>query len=82
MIHIPQIMGDVLLDVRLCAPLFHVSGTAGRIALRLVRDPINYVFYGSQGWSTSARARVHTLFCISGTAGRIVLKFGMWIGTY
>ena len=30
----PQVMGGVHLHVRTCAPLFHTSGTAGRIVLK------------------------------------------------
>ena len=35
-VHIPQVMGGVLLHVRTnrCSPVFHIPGTAGRILLK------------------------------------------------
>ena len=49
------------LHVRTCAPLFHITGTAGRIVLKfsgwlLVRNPVAMRFMQVIGW---ARARVH-----------------------
>ena len=57
------VTGEISLHMRTCAPLFHISGPAGRIVLKFggcLGTQYSYSFYASHRLGASVRAHVHT----------------------
>ena len=87
--HMTQVMVGVHPHVSTCAPLFRVSGTAGRIALKFgvqyeVKSWVGYICTCSCVclFRVSEMARQTAMNVMSETARHTAMNFGMWLGTY